>query len=139
MKKQFVDLEVVLDEACCLNGIIRRLPGDKIVPLAVAVAYLSEGEEHTVVGYLKMLEFIIENELVLVEEETYVRSMVTEDAAAAGAAATVSAGSVNPVGGGVTNSVTGVQPIDEPVIEPATKKNKKKMDTVAAYGRLFNR
>lgn len=117
-----------------LLDVIEKLPGSKVRPLAVAMRYMSEDAEKSenfVVGYLKMLEFVIENGLRLVEEEYAVRKcleLLTEDG---------EGGAVD--GGAPANSVAGVEPTDEPVIDPATKKNKRNMDTRAAYVRLFTR
>lgn len=115
MNKNSVDL---------LLDVIERFPGSKLKPLAVAMHYLSENVEGDVVGYLKMLEFVLENGLHFVEEELRVKktlALLEDD------------------GGAPANSVTGVQPTDEPVIDGATKKNKKNMDTRKAYGDLFTR
>jgi hypothetical protein len=117
-----------------LLDVIEKLPGSKVKPLAVAMRYMSEDTEKSqdfVVGYLKMLEFVIENGLRLVEEEYEVRKLLdvlTEDG---------EGGVVD--GGAPANSVAGVEPTNEPVIDPATKKNKRKMDTRAAYAALFAR
>lgn len=121
MNKNAVD--VLLD-------VIDRLPGSKLKPLAVAVHYMTENVEKKdalVIGYLKMLEFVLDNDLCLVEEELRVRkllSALTEDGEAPAAP---------------TNSVTGIQPTDAPVIDGATKKNKKNMVTKAVYASLFHR
>jgi hypothetical protein len=99
-----------------LLDVIERLPGSKVRPLAVALHYMSEDVAKTgdwVVGYLKMLEFVIENGLRLVEEEAYVLDVLTEDGAGGVAAA-----------GAPANSVAGVQPTDQPVIDPKKKKRK---------------
>src|SRR5206468_1219594 len=88
-----------------LLDVIDRLPGSKLKPLAVAMHYMSEDVEKSgdlVVGYLKMLEFVLENDLRLVEEELRVRKVLAEDGEAA-----------------PTNSVTGIEPRDEPVIDGA--------------------
>lgn len=121
-----------------LKQMIDKLPQGqtKLKQFAVALHFMNQNqipmnfqesvEEGSDKKYLEMLKFVVENELRLVEEELEVEEALkelTEDGTGVGA-----------IGGGSapTNSVDGIEPHDQPVID---KKKKKRLD----YERIFSR
>jgi len=124
-----------------LKQMIDKLPAGKtkLKQFAVALHFLNQNQiplqfhesvEPSGKKYLEMLQFVVENELRLVEEELEVNNALTElneDGSGVGGVAGGGSGGTPP-----TNSVDGVEPRDQPVID---KKKKKRLD----YGRIFTR
>lgn len=130
-----------------LKRIIDKLPGGntKIVQFAVALHLLKQNQipsqykesldesyADITKTYLKQLDFIIENKLVLVLEEALIKKAlkaIDEDDGAPDGAPSSAPASTGPSTASVmnspTNSVAGIEPHDQPVIDPKKlKKNK---------------
>lgn len=136
-----------------LKRIIDKLPGGstKIIQLAVALHLLSQNQipaqykesidesyDGLTTKYLKQLDFILENKLVMVLEEAVIkkalRAIDEDDGAPDGAPASSAPSSATPPTASVMNSVKGIEPVNAPMIDP--KKLKKERNAIISRASL---